>query len=266
MVKKILVELAKLLGIILFLFLLLKAISYLPAARLHPIFADKLVFLQQKENDLEAFLQNINLTYKTIVKHKTTERNFELLYNKLLTEKSANQAIGYENSVLREALNFIKQTEQAVLPAEIISRSADSWSNFVLVNKGAKQGVKNDMGVINASGLVGFAYEVFPETTRVILLTDPRFQLSCVNARNKEIGILTGQLKELPALSYINYNSDIRQGDQILTSGHSFRFRRGIPIGTVETVTAFKKNYYKKVSVKPAVNFDQLDILFFLKK
>jgi len=265
MVKNILLALAKFFAVLVLLLVLLKLITFLPAQRLQPILADKLVVLQLWEKSTTQFFQNFRDTYQQIAKQKQLERTYEILYHQILTEKMLNQTIADENDLLRSKLGFFKQSGGGLLPAEIIGRSAESWSSFVMLNKGEKDGIRKEQAVIDEQGLVGYVYLTFPETAKVILLTDPRFQVSCINARNQEHGILTGQLTKPLSLQYISYNSDVQKGDLLMTSGYSHRFKRGIPIGQVLDVTAHKRNYYKAVTVQPLVDFSRLDILFVVK-
>jgi len=121
------------------------------------------------------------------------------------------------------------------------------------------------MEVINEQGLVGYAYTVFPESTKVVLLTDPLTQISCINQRSGEIGILNGQLNKPLQLNYIGNNSDVQEGDLLLTSGHSLRFRKALPVAKITKAVVVRNNYYKNVTAEPLVDLTKLDIVFFIK-
>lgn len=250
--------------IVLTLFLL-KLISFLPAQKLQPILADKVIFLQEAERNFEKFLDNVKVTYGQVVLAKEMEQKYKILYERILTEQVSNSALEYENKQLRQKLGFAKDYGYGLIPVQIISRGADNWFNFVIVDKGANQGIKKDMEVINEQGLVGFAYTVFAETTKVVLLTDPTVQISCLDQRNGEIGILSGQLERPLQVGYIGSNSDVQAGDLLITSGQSLRFRKGLPVARVTKVSAVRNNYYKNVQAEPLADFGKINILFFIK-
>lgn len=265
MLKKIGLVIANILIFIILTLFLLKLIAYLPADKLQPVLADKLIFLQKAEKNLESFFDLVGATYRQLTVAKKEEHKYKVLYQQLLAEKIMSGALFFENKTLRNKLGFIKNYDYVLQPAEIISRGADNWFNFIIVNKGAKDGIKKDMEVINERGLLGYAYTVFPEYTKVLLLTDPLFQVSCINQRNSEVGILSGQLNKPLQLNYIGSNSDAQIGDLLLTSGHSLRFRRGIPVASVTKVSAVRNNYYKNILAEPLVDFTKLDFVYFIK-
>ena len=118
------------------------------------------------------------------------------------------------------------------------------------------------MSVITSEGLVGYVDQVFAETARVRLLTDPTIRVSVINNRNREIGVLAGQLNNPLEINYINLNSDVQDGDVFLTSGASFRYQRGLPVARVTRVQVRNNDYYKQVKAEPLADFSQLDIVF----
>jgi rod shape-determining protein MreC len=250
--------------IILTLFLL-KLIAFLPAQKMQPVLGDKLLFLQKVERDIEGFFDNVGLTYQKIVFEKELEKKYKVLYLTGLVEKISAGALEHENKQLRQKLAFSKDYGYALFPAQIISRGADNWFNFIVVDKGAADGRKKDMEVINEQGLIGYAYTVFQTSTKILLLTDPLVQISCINQRNGEIGILNGQLTRPLQLNYIGSNSDIKEGDILLSSGQSLRFRKGLPVARITKVNNVRNNYYKNILAEPLADLGKLDIVFFLK-
>jgi len=265
MLKKLLNLLLKISLSCLAIILILKLISYIPANRIQSSLAKKLLFLQKQEQKLEDYFSNLYLTFKTVGLKREGEQKYRILYQEAKTKNILKKALIYDNQYLVEKLGFKRKFQYKLISGQIISRQSDSWFNFLMVNKGKESGIRKDMPVINEEGLIGHVDKVFPDSCQVVLLIDPRIQISCKIERTKEIGVLSGQLTKPMKLDYIDYNSDLQEGDLLLTSGYSMRYPRGIPVGLVSKITKRKNIYYKTVFVKPLVNFSKLDIVFFVK-
>jgi len=77
--------------------------------------------------------------------------------------------------------------------------------------------------------------------------------------------VLTGKGLNRLDLKYATLHSDIRIGDKLLTSGYSYRYRKGIPVGVVTAVHLPRNSLSKKVTVKPSSDLSGLDIIFFVR-
>ncbi|GBR76072.1 rod shape-determining protein MreC, partial [Candidatus Termititenax persephonae] len=175
------------------------------------------------------------------------------------------QALVHENNRLRAALYFQRGYAGGLIPAEVVGRSADHWHRFVTAAKGTRSGVAAYMAVIDAQGLVGYVSEVGRDSARIMLLTDPLVNVSCANERTGDIYIVSGQGNGGLELKYATLHSDIREGDRLLTSGYSYRYKKGLPVGVVAQVDHGQKKLAKRVSLKPIADIAGLDIVFFVK-
>ena len=95
-----------------------------------------------------------------------------------------------ESLRLRNLLGFRPRERFSYLPAEVIAEDPDRIINAILINAGAKDGVRKKMPVATAEGLVGKVFEVFPSTAIVQLLLDRNCRVSAVvqsNARVSEL-------------------------------------------------------------------------------
>ncbi|MCG0313056.1 MAG: rod shape-determining protein MreC, partial [Calditerricola sp.] len=78
-----------------------------------------------------------------------------------------------ENQRLRAMLDLRSTLDTFRLyAAEVIARSPDQWNQVLVINKGARDGIRPDMAVITTKGLIGRVTDVTPFTARVALLTD----------------------------------------------------------------------------------------------
>ena len=144
--------------------------------------------------------------------------------------------------------------------AQVISNSIAQPNNYITINRGFKDGVSPEMGVIDQNGVVGIVNVVGPHASRVISLLNPHMRLSCKLQRSGFYGSLVWDgkspryavLEELP--KHITYN----KGDTIVTSGYSAVFPEGIIVGTIEGLARGMSESFVSLRIKLTTNFSQL--------
>ncbi|GBR72272.1 rod shape-determining protein MreC [Candidatus Termititenax spirochaetophilus] len=233
--------------------------------RLPASIADKFVYLQEFERNTELWFGDFAEAIHLVALKRERDRNYEVLYRQQNAETSLLYALTYENNRLRNAMRFQRGYSGRLIPAEVTGRGADNWFRFVTVNKGSKDGIKKNMIAIDAQGLVGYIHEEGKISAKVMLITDPLVNVSCINERNGEIYVLVGKDNDRLELKYATLHSDIREGDRLLTSGYSYQYKKGLLVGVVSNVSLPKNNLSKKVTVRPAANLSGLDVIFFVQ-
>jgi rod shape-determining protein MreC len=150
-------------------------------------------------------------------------------------------------------------TEVQTLAARVIGASPDPSSHMVFINRGTRDGVKRDMGVITPEGVVGKVFAVYPDTSQVLLLTDKESGVGALLATSRAQGPVRGSGDPLLGLEYIANDVKIEQGEKILTSGQDRIFPKDLPVGTVVQVQPDRRSPFQKISVKPAARLDGLE-------
>ena len=119
--------------------------------------------------------------------------------------------------------------------ANVINNSIARPFNYITLNKGSLDGVKPEMGVIDASGVVGIVSVVGPRSSRVISLLNPHFRLSCKLIGTDNFGSLVwdGRDPEVALLEELPRHTVSHAGDTVVTSGYSSVFPPGLPVGLV---------------------------------
>lgn len=173
-------------------------------------------------------------------------------------------ALAVENERLRRMLNFEKSEGFALnlLSAKVIGRSSSNWFGEIIIGRGSREGVTEDIAVLYSNGVVGRVTEVGFSSSKVMLITDPASSVSCVNESSRDMGVVVGGAMKPLSMKYVSTDAKIEIGDIIVTSGMSKIFPPGIPIGTVTDVSVRDYDIFKKISVKPAVNFSTLEEVF----
>lgn len=145
-----------------------------------------------------------------------------------------------------------------ILPATVIADSPNNFEWTITVDRGARDGVREDMTVITGDGLVGRVLEVAGFTAQVLLVIDPQ---SAVGARlaNAQRGLVSGNGLDPLTLELREPDAAVAKGDVVLTSD-SGTYIGGIPIGVADTITR-QPTLTKRVSVTPYVRYTALDIV-----
>lgn len=119
--------------------------------------------------------------------------------------------------------------------AHVINNSISRPYNYLTINKGSRDGVKPELGVIDRNGVVGIVSNVGPNSARVISLLNPDFRLSCKIKRSDSFGSLVwdGKNPRQALLEELPRHTVFHPGDTVVTSGFSAVFPAGLPVGVV---------------------------------
>jgi rod shape-determining protein MreC len=161
---------------------------------------------------------------------------------------------------LQHMLGFKEHYINATLPAQVIGTSGTDQSQVLYIDKGSKDGLQQDMPVITADGIVGKLKDVFPDTSQVLLATDPTSGIGVVLQDTRIRGILRGRAYGQLEVADISPDSRVKAGEPIVTSGGDQIFPRGLPVGTVERVIPDSEHDpLVDVLVRPAARLSQLE-------
>ena len=136
--------------------------------------------------------------------------------------------------------------------ARIIGESGDAWSRTVTIDKGSADGLAINMPVCNAGGIIGQIIEVSPTTATVRLVTDENSGISAMVQSTRAQGILQGQPDGTLRLEYVTVDSDVKEGDIIVSSGLGGVYPKGLPLGVVSSVDRPENASYYTIVVTPA--------------
>ena len=132
------------------------------------------------------------------------------------------------------------------------------WARFI--DKGFQDGIRKNMAVINADGLVGKVISVTRGNALVLLLIDPKAAAGARIEDRRDTGKIQGNGEDQGlSLELIGSNSDIFEADEIVTSGQDGVFPPGIPIGLVDQITGDIRRPDQQIVVEPWVDFTALD-------
>lgn len=160
---------------------------------------------------------------------------------------------------LRALLEFKEALPYSTTGAGIVGYSMERWSRTVTIDKGASEGIAKDHAVIATAGVVGRIIEVNGASSRVLLSTDLRSNIDVIIERSRVKGVVEGNGTDGLVMKYVRQVDDIKAGDQVVTSGLSGVFPKGIVVGEVIKVEKSSDNFFKHVEVRPAVDMGKLE-------
>ena len=147
--------------------------------------------------------------------------------------------------------------------ARIIAKNTGSWFSVFRIDKGAEDGIKEDMNVIAGGGLVGIITDVGANYATVRSIIDDSSEVSAMAQQSGDTCIVSGDLQLYNEgrlnIGYMEKEDDIKDGDMIVTSNISGKFLPGILIGYATDITIdYSDNLTKSGYVIPVAQFDRL--------
>jgi rod shape-determining protein MreC len=168
------------------------------------------------------------------------------------------QSKAAEADRLAQLLDFRKtHLDVPMLTSRVIATSPGTASATVLIDRGAKSGIKKNMGVITPEGVVGKVVEVFDETAEVLLLTDKDSGVGAMLLSSRIQSPVGGTGEPLLAMKYVANDDTVNLGEAVVTSGMDKIFPRDLPIGVITEITP--GNPFKTIRVKPSARLSRLE-------
>lgn len=180
-------------------------------------------------------------------KLKARIQDLEAERNRHLEDESINRR-------LRELMEFRLYLPSGAVTASVISNSASTWFNILILDKGKKDGVEKGMGAVSPLGVVGQVVSVTSRSAKVLLITDSHSGVDAVVQRSRARGIVAGSLESGPIMKYVKRSDDLKEGDRLVTSGLDGVFPKGLLIGAVSKVNKKSFGLFQYVEVTLAVD------------
>src|SRR5438445_1465568 len=155
-------------------------------------------------------------------------------------------------------LNFRQShTDVPMVAARVIGGSAGTASQTIELDRGERDGIRRNMGVITPDGVVGKVVEAYPNTAQVLLLTDKDSGVGAMLADSRIQSPVGGTGEPLLAMKYVPNDDTVRMGERVITSGMDRIFPRDLPVGTIAEIKS--GNPFKQIRIKPAANLQRLE-------
>lgn len=166
--------------------------------------------------------------------------------------RSQNDILIEENNQLRSQLlnqNDTTSTQSSIIDttsydgfyrvqsAKVINNNYASTKNYITLNKGLKDSIKEDLAVITSKGIVGIIDKTSNGYSRVLSILNTKSSINAQLKSTNHIGSLEwdSRSSEMVQLTDISKFAPVKEGDTIVTGGQSSIFPQGIMIGTIDS-------------------------------
>ncbi|MCO4364555.1 rod shape-determining protein MreC [Staphylococcus agnetis] len=211
-------------------------------------------------------MQVISATTKAIFHNEAQPSQSE---NQL---KSDNQRLQAENKQLRDDLKISDISKYDPMAVNVIARHPDQWMNTLIIDKGAKSGITENMAVLTPNGLIGRVTKVNQFSAQVNLISTKgrtnRLSVHILNKDKEAYGLIDhyDEKSDRLIISDIDNSHKLSKGDKVITSGLGDQLPRGIFVGEVEKVQNDQYGLSKQVVVKTGANINQIGTVYVAKR
>ena len=187
---------------------------------------------------------------------------------------NANKRLEAENELLRaeihemkrelaahhiDTLQFegFKRSRYHFVGAQVINITTNHSQNLLTLDKGSKDGIKPEMGVVCSSGVVGIVYLTSDHYSIVMPIINMKSRISCQLKEHLSFGTIEWEFGN-PDYAYMTglpLHVKASKGEVVETSGHSDIFPSGIPLGKVESFGQSSDGMSQSLKVHLAVDF-----------
>lgn len=193
----------------------------------------------------------------------------EFLIKENLRLKSENielKDIAKENDELRSQLGLLPREKFDLLASSVIGRDLYKGNNWMIIDKGSKDGVVKNMPVIVSDGvLVGKIEEVFYAQSRVVPITSPTSNINAVTSETGAIGAVSGKYGLGIVLDMVLQTDYLKLGDSVITSEISQNIPRGLLIGSIEEIYPAEGHLFQRATLSSPVDLFKLRHVFVIK-
>lgn len=186
--------------------------------------------------------------------NESLRRELDALQVKLQEERAlAGRAEGF-----RQLLDLRERSGVETTAAEVIAAAASPEFRTLTIDKGETSGLRRDMAVMSAIGVVGRVILASPRASKVQLLIDRNAAAGALIERSRAQGVVIGDGGGLLQMHYVPGTADVVAGDAVTTSGIDGIYPKGFVIGTVESVDRGPGTFHS-IAVRPAVDFTRIE-------
>ncbi len=185
------------------------------------------------------------------LRRENTAMQAELLQAQVRLQKISE--LSAENTRLRGLLDTPLIIDGRMEIAEVIGTDADPLRHIIVINRGSNSQLRVGQTVLDDKGIMGQVINVYPHSSRVMLLSDKEHSLSVrlEHTGMRAIVTGTGDLGRLK-MEYVPTSANIKVGEKVYSSGLGQHFPAGYFVGTVSKVQRHNSGEFAQIDVIPA--------------
>lgn len=139
----------------------------------------------------------------------------------------------YEDQVIMNTDSLKQQYRFRI--AHVVNNSINNAENYITLDKGALDGIHQDLGVADQNGVIGIVAKVSDHYSLVLSVLNPKLRLSVMLKDSEAFGSLVWDGKDcrFANLEDLPRNVDFEMGDTIVTTGYTSSFPKNVPVGRI---------------------------------
>lgn len=242
------------------LFLLLFSLSILFTIQSHSYHRSKFINsanflsggLYNSLNDLSSYF---NLRSQNLKLAEENKRLRTIIFN----------ANNKRDSIFKDTTTF--EALYKFTTAQVIKNSYNLSNNLLTINRGKKDSIKEDLGVVSTKGIIGIVNKTSKNYATVISILNTTSQLSAKLEKTNHFGTLIwdGKSPKFAQLIDIPKVAPVKVGDTIVTSGRSSIFPKGILVGTIADYKLDKAENYFILNIKLFNDMTNLEHVYIIE-
>lgn len=239
--------------------------------------------IQQSYQKTTGHINSIWDDYIALVGLRQENQNLRNQISALQEELNLHINSSIQFNLLREQLKFQEEDPRPKVFAEVVGESLDNFHHTLLINKGARDGIRRNYPVVLREGVVGRVQAVSDDQAMVELITDRRHRFQVIIQRTRERAIVRGAENGLDLsaedkglvmgmggnemqVGRIRMLADVQKGDRVVTSGLGGIFPKGLLVGTITNVYHESHELFQTAEVAGAVDFSKIEGVFVMLK
>lgn len=196
-----------------------------------------------------------------LTRHRALQRERDALLQEraeLRAEINATRDLVREHSELRRLAALDTRPDLRGVAASVLYQGQDWFAQRLTLDRGERSGLRAGLPVIGADGLIGQISRVYVASSEVTLVTN-RDQLTPVFVeRTGQRGLVAGSGRSgVLELRHMTVQTDVREGDRLLTSGVDRVYPAGIPVARVTRVSRSPANPYLRIDCLPLAGIER---------
>ncbi len=221
------------------------------------------------QKNLNQFFKQIKNSWEFLNSLKDISEENLRLEEKIKELMAHNANLGEfekENEFLRSYLDLPVFQRYQIDLANIISRDFQSLEKYILIDKGSSAGIEKNMPVVAFKNiLVGRTTEVFDDFSKVLLIVSINSEIPALIQESRVEGLIKGIEESILLMDLVLKDTEVNEGQTVITSGIDIIFPKGLLIGKILTVEFLENEMFQKITVKPATNIKELEKVFIIK-
>jgi len=202
-----------------------------------------------------------NIQTAKVLKEKNFHLNEKIAQQTLYIMNLENRLHSLENS--QKIPTFLAGKNFVV--AEVVRFTGNYWERNLIINKGNRDGIRQDDPVISAEGVVGKVVMVSRNYSIVLPISHNLFKLAIMDKNSSVQGVLETDYYGRVYMGMIKLGSQVNIGDTLVTSNISQIFPKGYPIGKVIKLKESQDNMFLKAEIQPFALIENSETVFVLK-